>query len=241
MAVAQIRANEENLKSIENIVRKWEDVSKAIAKANRLARTKGEDERGVARSAMNRINTLLEKGKITKKEAEERRKAVRDRLREKLEEIEEQRKAAIEAARERVIRNQRGYADSQYYKGGSVRKYAAGSFISGDGARDSVSALLSPGEFVMRRAAVNKYGLSMMDSINNGSFSLPSYSAPAPSSSVSPSSARVRSTSNISPGYNSYGLNVNVSGTNASADEIANRTVSKIREMQNMRIRSARV
>ena len=241
LAVAQIRANEENLKSIENIVRKWEDVSKAIAKANRLARTKGEDERGVARSAMNRINTLLEKGKITKKEAEERRKAVRDRLREKLEEIEEQRKAAIEAARERGIRNQRGYADSQYYKGGSVRKYAAGSFISGDGARDSVSALLSPGEFVMRRAAVNKYGLSMMDSINNGSFSLPSYSAPAPSSSVSPSSARVRSTSNISPVYNSYGINVNVSGTNASADEIANRTVSKIREMQNMRIRSARV
>lgn len=241
LAVAQIKANEENLKSIENIVRKWEDVSKAIAKANKLARTRGEDERGVARSAMNRIENLLEKGKITKKEAEDRKKEVRDRLRQKLDEIEQQRKAAIDAARQRGIDNQRAYADSTYYRGGSVRRYAAGSFISGDGARDSVSALLSPGEYVMRRAAVNKYGLSMMESINSGSFALPSYSMSAPSSSVSPSSARVNTTSNFSPVYNSYGINVNVSGTNASADEIANRTVSKIREMQNMRIRSARV
>jgi len=109
----------------------------------------------------------------------------------------------------------------------------------GNGSRDSIPAMLSPGEFVVRKAMVDKYGSPMFDAINQGSFSMPTYDT----SRSTPSDIKINSTNstNISaPMYNSYSVGVNVSNTNASADEIANITIAKIKQMQGTQIRSGR-
>ena len=118
-------------------------------------------------------------------------------------------------------------------------EFNAGGGVSGNGSRDSVQAMLSPGEFVVRKAMVDKYGTPMFNAINQGSFSMPTYDT----SRSTPSDIKINSTNstNISaPMYNSYSVGVNVSNTNASADEIANITIAKIKQMQGTQIRSGR-
>lgn len=124
----------------------------------------------------------------------------------------------------------------KYGMGGKVR-YAVGG-ISGDGSRDSVAAMLTPGEFVIRKAMVNKYGKPMLEAINQGSFSLPKYNMPEMET------AEVVQTSNVSninaPVYNTYDMKFAINGTNANADDIANRVMFKMRQIQDQGIRSNR-
>lgn len=125
------------------------------------------------------------------------------------------------------------------FAGGMISKYQSGGGVSGSGGRDSVPAVLAPGEFVVRRSMVDKYGMPMFNAINQGSFSMPRYSMGQ--STAGNVSVKTENTSNIvAPMYNNYSVNVSVSNTNASADEIANRTIAKIQQMQNMQIRSSR-
>jgi len=121
--------------------------------------------------------------------------------------------------------------------GGMIKKYASGG-VAGNGSRDSVSAMLTPGEFVIRKSMVDKYGMPMLSAINQGSFSMPKYSMPKPQGMEKIES---NNSTNISaPMYNSYNVGVNVSNAGASADEIANITISKIKQMQSTQIRSGR-
>lgn len=55
--------------------------------------------------------------------------------------------------------------------GGPIRAFATGGNVSGPGTgtSDSIPAWLSNGEYVMRAAAVRKYGTGLMDAINRGS------------------------------------------------------------------------
>ena len=57
-------------------------------------------------------------------------------------------------------------------RAGSSMGYADGGMIRGAGTStsDSIPAMLSNGEFVMRAAAVKKYGLKLMEKINDGTF-----------------------------------------------------------------------
>jgi len=101
--------------------------------------------------------------------------------------------------------------------------------------------MLTPGEFVIRKAMVNKYGQSMMHDINMGSFSMPGYGAPERSSNVSPADVSVSNISSINaPVYNVYDMNFSINGSNQSADEIANRVMVKMRQLQSHNIRSNR-
>jgi TP901 family phage tail tape measure protein len=54
--------------------------------------------------------------------------------------------------------------------GGPPKGYAMGGFISGPGTptSDSIPALLSNGEYVVRASSVNKYGKGFMDKVNSG-------------------------------------------------------------------------
>ena len=54
----------------------------------------------------------------------------------------------------------------------SGNTFAAGGSIPGAGSRDTVPAMLTPGEFVMKKSAVAKYGLGFMRSINDSSHSV---------------------------------------------------------------------
>ena len=54
-------------------------------------------------------------------------------------------------------------------KGGIIRKYSSGGHVQGgSGVRDDVPAMLTDGEYVLRKSAVNKYGKGMLDMLNRG-------------------------------------------------------------------------
>ncbi len=96
--------------------------------------------------------------------------------------------------------------------GGIVPKYfASGGFSRGT---DTIPAMLTAGEYVVRKSAVDSLGVGTMNSINSGN--MPS-----------------------SPVYN-YSLSVNVGGSNSSADDIARAVMSEIKRVDSQRIRGVR-
>jgi len=54
-----------------------------------------------------------------------------------------------------------------YLKSGKTSAYASGGFVSGERGVDKIPAMLSDGEFVMSRGAVNKYGVSYLERLNS--------------------------------------------------------------------------
>jgi hypothetical protein len=86
--------------------------------------------------------------------------------------------------------------------------------------------MLTPGEFIMSKSTVDKYGVGMMRAMNARTFSLPS------------GGQKIKPTAPMSGGvYNSYSVAVNAT-TNASPDEIASVVVGKIRQIESRGIRS---
>jgi TP901 family phage tail tape measure protein len=54
-------------------------------------------------------------------------------------------------------------------QGGIIRKYSSGGHVQGgSGTKDDVPAMLTDGEYVLRKSAVNKYGKGTLDMLNNG-------------------------------------------------------------------------
>ena len=54
--------------------------------------------------------------------------------------------------------------------GGRIHGYARGGFVPGSGNRDTVPAMLSPGEFVIKKSSVNKMGAGTLEAMNNNRF-----------------------------------------------------------------------
>jgi acyl transferase domain-containing protein len=123
-----------------------------------------------------------------------------------------------------------------------------GGMVSGIGMTDKVPARLTPGEFVVRKNATKTF-LPLLESINSGVFpsiggmglSSPKYNVPANNITNVPVSQSISNSSNASTMYNnSYSINVNVSGSNSSADEIANVVMGKIAKSNSGSIRGSR-
>jgi hypothetical protein len=95
--------------------------------------------------------------------------------------------------------------------------------------------MLTPGEFVIRKSMVQKYGSAMFDSINQGSFSMPSYNVSQ--GEMGKVNATGNSANINAPVYNTYSINVPVNNSGASADEIANVVMTKIRSIDNSSVR----
>jgi hypothetical protein len=119
---------------------------------------------------------------------------------------------------------------------------ATGGLIRGPGTKtsDSIPALLSNGEYVINASAAERLGVGFLDSINqngrvpsfkvldskyNNKFSMggPVMAKYAQGGAVNDSSV-----------YNNYSINVNVEGTNASADDIANQVMNALKRRENM-------
>jgi hypothetical protein len=77
-------------------------------------------------------------------------------------------------------------------------------------------AMLHDKEFVMNAGAVKDYGVNNLRAMNNGTYN---------SGSV----------------YNSYGVNINVGNSNASANDIARTVVKEIKRIDSQNIRSTKV
>jgi TP901 family phage tail tape measure protein len=129
--------------------------------------------------------------------------------------------------------------------GGKVKPMQYGGRIGSD----FVPAMLTPGEFVVNRAATKQFG-PLLSSINNmkypsmaggGSFSSPSYRM---SGGSAPINIPLQNTSvsypdNSSTVYN-YNVGITVGGTNATPESIANIVLSEIRSMDSQKIRGHR-
>ena len=97
-----------------------------------------------------------------------------------------------------------------YARGGFVKGFAAGGFAMGS---DTVPAMLTPGEFVVRKNAVDRFGSKNLNSINNGTYGGESV-------------------------YN-YSVNVNVE-SGANPDDIARTVITQIKRIQSQTIRGNR-
>jgi hypothetical protein len=96
--------------------------------------------------------------------------------------------------------------------GGMVmpKYFAAGGYSRGT---DTVPAMLSPGEFIMSKYAVNSYGLDKMKAMNSGTYK----------------GEKV---------YN-YNLSVNVK-SDANPDDIARVVMTQIKQIDSQRVRGQR-
>jgi hypothetical protein len=95
--------------------------------------------------------------------------------------------------------------------GGIIPKYyVSGGYSKGT---DTIPAMLTPGEFVVRRNAVDSFGVNNLNKINDGSYG---------GSSV----------------YN-YSLSVNVK-SDANPNDIARTVITQIKQIDNQRIRTQR-
>lgn len=57
-----------------------------------------------------------------------------------------------------------------FSRGGKVHHFARGGMVPGSGNRDTVPAMLQPGEFVVRKSSVNKLGASNLAAMNENKF-----------------------------------------------------------------------
>jgi TP901 family phage tail tape measure protein len=112
----------------------------------------------------------------------------------------------------------RGFAN-----GGMVpAKFAMGGYAMGT---DTVPAMLTPGEFVIKKSAVDRIGPSTLNKINKfAEGGLVGGMATAAGESVY--------------NNNTYEINVNVS-SNSNPDQIANAVMTKIRQIDNKRVRGS--
>lgn len=94
--------------------------------------------------------------------------------------------------------------------GGVIKRYASGGMAMGT---DTVPAMLTPGEFVVKRPSVRSFGVDRLKAINNGTYNGESV-------------------------YN-YNLSVNVQ-SESNPSEIANTVMAKIKQVESKRLRGGR-
>ena len=126
------------------------------------------------------------------------------------------RAAAAEAARVAAAKKSSKFSmpagiGKGYSTGGLVKYFTMGGFAKGT---DTVPAMLTPGEFVMSRYAVQSYGLDKMKSINNGT--------------------------SVGDSVYNYSINVNVE-SEANPDEIARVVMTQIRSIDSQKLRGTRI
>jgi TP901 family phage tail tape measure protein len=127
--------------------------------------------------------------------------------------------------------------------GGMVPKYMA---MGGAVGSDTVPAMLTPGEFVMNRAATKQFG-PMLNEMNNSKFPsmienmTPAVYSSNNSSLITPTITSVATTvSDSSTTMYNYNVGITVSESNASSNDIARAVMGQIKYIDSQRIRGQR-
>jgi TP901 family phage tail tape measure protein len=202
----------------------------AAADASDAARKKAEEELAASIAAQKKADEeAAATSAALKKAIEDTKKAIADAAKKgepaskayidaqkAAQKAEEERLAAVAAQKKQFDARALGWAtrgqQAAYASGGMVKpKY----FAVGGKARgtDIIPAMLTPGEFVMSKYAVDSYGVDKMKAINSGSYE----------------GEKV---------YN-YNLNVNVK-SDANPEDIARVVMTQIRQVDSQRIRTQR-
>jgi hypothetical protein len=121
------------------------------------------------------------------------------------------------------------YSGLRFANGGLVRYFAGGGAARGF---DTVPAMLTPGEFVVNKAASQAYR-PLLESMNSATY--PSMKNLGSSVSTN-SNIMTSSTDNSQVAYN-YNLSVNMNGTTADPNDVANAVLIKIRQLENQRVK----
>jgi hypothetical protein len=130
--------------------------------------------------------------------------------------------------------------------GGMVPKYMA---MGGTVGSDTIPAMLTPGEFVMNKAATKAFGPALKkinDSkypsmLSGANLQTPTYIT-ASSNVVAPNNVSSSNyTNNNSSAVYNYNVGITVSGSNSNANEIARSVVKQIKNIDSQRIGGQRV
>lgn len=119
-----------------------------------------------------------------------------------------------------------------------VPRRAAGGLVPGTGGMDSTLVKATPKEFVIRKSMVDKYGIPMLNAINQGSFDMPIYATPGAPRGMSTQAVQNVATNISAPVYNQ--VTVIVPDSDASPDAIANKVVTRLTGLGNTSIRTLR-
>ena len=109
--------------------------------------------------------------------------------------------------------------------GGMMKKYAYGSMVPGVGMTDKVPALLTPGEFVIRKSVVESYG-PMLSNLNSQVFPKMNMTSAMPSTQGNENEGTV------------YNVSVALNGSNLDPNDVANAVMQKIKMSESRNIRS---
>jgi TP901 family phage tail tape measure protein len=118
--------------------------------------------------------------------------------------------------------------------GGVVPKYFASGGRIGS---DSVPTMLTPGEFVVNKAASKRFG-PLLESINESKY--PSMIGSGASGYSTPINNVSSSVSDNSTAVYNYSLGFNINGTNSNANDIAKAVMREIKNVDAQRIRGQR-
>ena len=118
--------------------------------------------------------------------------------------------------------------------GGKVKYMATGGMAVGS---DTVPAMLTPGEFVVNRAAAQQFG-PMLQSINESKY--PSMLGGIGGSTIVPVNNISTSMNDNSTAVYNYNLGFNINGNTANANEIARAVMREVKNVDAQRIRRQR-
>jgi hypothetical protein len=105
---------------------------------------------------------------------------------------------------------------------------ATGGLLKGKGGSmdDRIKLMASNGEYVVRASAVERVGADFLDMINSGKF-IPTVGRPRGRGRIGPVDSAAGSNTNVE-----YNINVNVAGSNVSADDIAKKVMEALKRKE---------
>lgn len=140
--------------------------------------------------------------------------------------------------RETTLNNPWNLGPGKFQYAGPPKGFAAGGFVAGFGGprSDSIAARLSPGEYVMKAGAVDKYGRGFMDQINSGNLAMPSFGMPSSSSLSTSTIANSAYSNTMTSNNSSNNVKIVINGASGkSATAIANKVASMINSSNDRR------
>ena len=139
--------------------------------------------------------------------------------------------AELEAAKAKI---QKKIAGRMY--GGQITKYMA--FGGRAVGSDTVPAMLTPGEFVVNKAASKRFG-PLLESLNESKY--PSMIGAGSSGYGAPINNISSSVSDNSTAVYNYSLGFNINGASSNANDIARAVIREIKNVDSQRIRGQRL